>query len=229
MSNYFTRFPKHLINDVNSYGTDVAAKLFVAYTMIDRNRNVEGRSYIIIEDILSYCGYAVTRRKNQAFDDCVAALQLLVDGGMIKLSKPLDDVYAKDCIKVEIVPEVFDCCEGFCKLTASQIDWIGGRSNYHGTLLVIFLYVLSKIHNRSDVDDKNRVPEAFWCSIDNMTADLNYAKKTISDCMKILSSVGGPLTKYTTGIASSNIYVLSGDSANDEIKLTLKLKNCTKK
>ena len=238
---YFTRFPNDYIqgNIKAKYG--VSRKFYITYILIDKYRSYEDYSWITIRKVLEFYGYKTTKHKPKAFHEILDVLEYKTNNKMIEVKQDLDSVGYDTGIEIKIIPENFDPCKDFSKLTSSQYDFImmNESSINRENILVAFLYINSYIYLRQRDKNGNELlskpqdkPEAFFRSIDFMSKELSMSKDTINQCIQYLtSSIGDKeplLIKKEVGSVQPdpkkppknvpNIYVLNNERYEQEIE-----------
>ena len=238
---YFTCFPNHYIQgDIRSkYG--VSRKFYITYILIDKYRSYEDYSWITIRKVMEFYGYKTTKHKPKAFSEILDVLEYMINNKMIEVRQNLDSIGYDTGIEIKIIPENFDSCKYFSKLTSSQFDFImlNESSINRENILVAFLYINSYIFVRQKDADGNEIsstpqdkPEAFFKSIETMSKDLSMSKNTINQCIQYLtSSTEGKkplLIKREVGSIQPdpqkppqnvpNIYVFNNDRYQQEIE-----------
>lgn len=238
---YFTRFPNGYIqgNIKTKYG--VSRKFYITYILIDKYRSYEDYSWITIRKVMEFYGYKTTKHKPKAFHEILDVLEYMVNNKMIEVKQDLDSIGYDTGIEIKIIPENFDPCKDFSKLTSSQYDFImmNESSINRENILVAFLYINSYIYLRQRDKNGNELsskpqdkPEAFWRSIDSMSKELSMSKDTINQCIQYLtSSIGDKeplLIKKEVGSVQPdpkkppqnvpNIYVLNKEGYEQEIE-----------
>ena len=121
---YFTRFPNGYIqgNIKTKYG--VSRKFYITYILIDKYRSYEDYSWITIRKVMEFYGYKTTKHKPKAFHEILDVLEYMVNNKMIEVKQDLDSIGYDTGIEIKIIPENFDPCKDFSKLTSSQYDFI---------------------------------------------------------------------------------------------------------
>ena len=240
--NYFTRIPNKFIrcNLQRDYGLN---RIFlIVYTLIDRNRTIENKSYISIGQVLSLCGYKPAKTRPKIFFEVIKTLLFLKNNYFVELKIDLNKISYNDLIEIRIIQENFDACENFTKLYGKDLDRIMSidAKPTKESILLVFLYTSSYIGCRSKKDDGTEYenakdnPEAFFKSLDSMAKELSMSKDTINQCVECLISneehpallvrknVGSiPATKSQPPKNVPNIYVLNKNGYQQEIKWAL--------
>lgn len=238
---YFTRFPNDYIqgNIKSKYG--ISRKFYITYILIDKYRSYEDYSWITIRKVLDFYGYKTHRNKPKAFKEILDVLEYMINNKMIETKQDLNSIGYDTGIEIKIIPDNFDPCKDFSKLTSSQYDFImmNESSINRENILVAFLYINSYIYIRQRDKNGNELlskpqdkPEAFFRSIDFMSKELSMSKDTINQCIQYLtSSIDGKkplLIKKEVGSVQPdpnkppknvpNIYVLNNERCEQEIK-----------
>ena len=238
---YFTRFPNDYIQGNIKTKFGISRKFYITYILIDKYRSYENYSWITIRKVLDFYGYKTHRNKPKAFKEILDVLEYMINNKMIEVKQDLDSVDYDTGIEIKILPENFDPCKDFSKLTSSQYDFIMmyESSINRENILVAFLYINSYIYIRQKDKNGNELlskpqdkPEAFFRSIDSMSKELSMSKDTINQCIQCLtSSIGDKeplLIKKEVGSVQPdpkkppqnvpNIYVLNNGRCEQEIK-----------
>lgn len=238
---YFTRFPNNYIqgNIKTKYG--VSRKFYITYILIDKYRSYEDYSWITLRKVLNFYGYKTHKRRPKAVQEILDVLEYMINNKMIEVQQDLDTLGYDTGIEIKIIPDNFDPCKDFSKLTSSQYDFImmNESSINKENILVAFLYINSYIYIRQRDKNGNELlsnpqdkPEAFFRSIDFMSKELSMSKDTINQCIQYLtSSIDGKkplLIKKEVGSVQPdpnkppknvpNIYVLNNERCEQEIK-----------
>lgn len=240
---YFTRIPNNFIqcNLQKTYG--VNRILLVVFCEIDRNRSYEDTSYICIYDIFKKCDYKITHRKPKIFYEILKCLLFLKENNYIECDFDPYKVNYNDCIKINIIKEVFDTPNAFTKLYGKTVDLIYESTTTlcKESIISVFLYINSYIGCRSkktdgsDYSDAKDNPEAFFKSIKSMSEELSMSKDTINQCINYLttSTENNPALLIKKEIGSiqpdktkppqnvPNIYVLNKEGYKQEIEWAL--------
>ena len=238
---YFTRFPNNYIqgNIKTKYG--VSRKFYITYILIDKYRSYEDYSWITLRKVLNFYGYKTHKRRPKAVQEILDVLEYMINNKMIEVQQDLDTLGYDTGIEIKIIPDNFDPCKDFSKLTSSQYDFImmNESSINKENILVAFLYINSYIYIRQRDKNGNELlsnpqdkPEAFFRSIDFMSKELSMSKDTINQCIQYLtSSIDGKkplLIKKEVGSVQPdpnkppqnvpNIYVLNKEGYEQEIE-----------
>ena len=232
---YFTRFPNDYIQGNIKTKFGISRKFYITYILIDKYRSYENYSWITIRKVLDFYGYKTHRNKPKAFQEILDVLEYMINNNMIEVQQDLDSIGYDTGIEIKIIPDNFDPCKDFSKLTSSQYDFImmNESSINRENILVAFLYINSYIFIRQKDKNGNELlsepqkkPEAFFRSIDTMSKD------TINQCIYYLtSSIGDKeplLIKKEVGSVQPdpkkppqnvpNIYVLNKEGYEQEIE-----------
>lgn len=237
----FVRFPNYLIKTDTNETFGIHRVILTVYFLIDWNScSFEDKSYLLISDVFEAHNLKMTRHKPTIFYEIIKCLVFLSQSNMIEIISDfdIDKLSYTTPIIMRIFRDNFDATKKFTKLTYREFNFI--ITNKHKAnkenLLAIFLYVKSFIFTLSDEDDFGRKPpEAFFESIDNIKKTLGISKRTIDNCLDVLTSYNAItpplLMKHDVGsIFDSktqkpknvpNIYVLNKAGYQHEINLTL--------
>lgn len=217
--------------------------LLVVFCEIDRNRSYEDNSYICIRDIFEKCNYKISTSKPKIFYEILKCLLFLKENNYIECNFDPYKVSYNDCIKINIIREIFDITDSFTKVYGKNMDWIYTSKTKLSkeSIITVFLYINSYIGCRprqkdgSEYDNAKDNPEAFYKSISNMANELSMSKDTINQCMEYLtkSSEDKPALLIKREVGSiqpdkskppqnvPNIYVLNKEGYKQEIEWAL--------
>lgn len=233
-NNYFTKIPTDLIRNCNSSNPEISRKLFLVYSLIDRNRTREDNSYLTLAFILKHFGFTKFKRKTLAMNEVINIIKYLDQNQYITVGQDLDAASYKTLLEIKINTQVFDNPENFVRLNFSDLDKILNTDSSHNVenLLFVYLYIKSFIISRpKNITGKEKMlnpenhPEAFFRSLNDLPKEISISKDTLSDCLKTLvdidlykkSSSGFVRTK--SGIQNlPNIYVLNKENYQQEIQ-----------
>lgn len=248
VDNRFVMIPNIFIkqNLKKTYSLD-RVFLFV-YFAIGRNRTLDDRSYVTVQNIIYDLGYKPARHKPKAVDEIIKSLLFLRDNNYIDCDFNVKKLKYNDCIDIKIIAKNFFPRSNFTILYFDEFDMIKDSNSSIGkaNLLLIYLYVKSFIFGRQRDDNGNEIyshpekyPESFYRSIENIKNDLSMSKDTVVNCLAILSDDTGdcnllikeetkrnPEFKNYSMNNVPNIYVLNHNKFNQEIDWTVeKMKN----
>ena len=242
-ANYFTRIPNEFIQCDLPRKFGVNRILLVVFCEIDRNRSYEDNSYICIRDIFEKCNYKMASRKPKIFYEILKCLLFLKENNYIECNFDPNNIRYSDCIKINIIKDVFDASDSFTKAYGKKLDSIytSDTKLSKESLITVFLYINSYIRFRPrqddgfEYDDAENNPEAFFKSIESMSKELSMSKDTINQCIDYLTTstdaVPALLIKKEVGSVQPdkskppqnvpNIYVLNKKGYYQEIEWAL--------
>ncbi len=240
---YFTKVPNKFIQCNLQKDFGVNRILLIIFCEIDRNRTYEDNSYICIRDLFNKCNYKTVTTKPKIFYEILKCLLFLKENNYIECNFDPYKVSYNDCIKINIIKEVFDMSDSFTKIYGKTMDLIykSDTKLSKETIITVFLYINSYIGCRKRNEDGSEMPnakdcpEAFWRSIESMSKDLSMSKDTINQCIDYLttySNIMSPLLiKREVGSVQPdkskppknvpNIYVLNQEGYQQEIEWAL--------
>ncbi len=240
---YFTRIPNLFIQNNLQKMFGLSRIFLVVYTLIDRNRSYEDKSYISIGQIFRLCKYKISRRKPKVFYEIIKSILFLKENNFIETEIDYFSIGYEDCIEINIIKENFDTTEKFTKLYSKDFDIIMNMNTSlnRESILMAFLYINSYIgcrkrnENGSEMPNAKDCPEAFWRSIESMSKDLSMSKDTINQCIDYLTAYSDTTTplliKKEVGSVQPdkskppknvpNIYVLNKEGYKQEIEWAL--------
>lgn len=241
--NYFTRIPNKFIQCNLQKDFGVSRILLVVFCEVDRNRSYEDISYICIRDIFDKCNYKISTTKPKIFYEILKCLLFLKENNYIECNFDPYKVSYNDCIKINIIREVFDASDSFTKVYGKNMDWIFTSETKLSkeSIITVFLYINSYIGCRSKQNDGSEYknakdnPEAFYRSIKQMAEELSMSKDTINQCIGYLTTSSNTtpalLIKREVGSVQPdkskppknvpNIYVLNKEGYQQEIEWAL--------
>lgn len=241
--NYFTKVPNKFIQCNLQKGFGVNRILLVIFCEIDRNRSYEDNSYICIRDIFEKCNYKISTTKPKIFYEILKCLLFLKENNYIECNFDPYKIGYKDCIKINIIREVFDIPDTFTKVYGKTMDVIykSDTKLSKESIITVFLYINSYIGCRPKQNDGSEYanakdnPEAFYRSIKHMAEELSMSKDTINQCIEYLTkssdNIPAILIKREVGSIQPdktkppknvpNIYVLNKEGYKQEIEWAL--------
>ena len=190
---YFVRVPIDLIRTNLKKENGVGNIFYVVYYKLSLNETIDHRSYLVISDVLTDCGYRLDRNRTGIYWEVLRSLALLHVSGMITFDDGFDLSKATMNKMIHVnLTSIF--CSGnlYVQLFEKDYEKIIKNNEKFMTenVLVIFLYASSyMINRRKDMpkEEYDNSPSAFFGSVDSMCEVLGFSSTTVLNVLHFLS------------------------------------------